>query len=544
MEFLRRYWTQIRAHLEGLSATQKGLVAALLVILLLVGYLLLQYAARPEMVAITPFSSSGGNQVLSRLQAAGIEAEQDNGQVMVPVNKRDEAIALLVQDNLLSKDASTAFNDLIANQSPWSTEAQDRRAFLVAKNDVLGNVLEKMQGVRAANVVIDMPEDQGFGQTQVKPSASVSVTMGGRERLGRDNVRAIAGLVSGAVAEMSPQDVVVIDAERGQQHTVDDPGSALPGKARELVRQIEERYKQRVSEFFRYIPEAIVAVSVQTSNVSQQTEREYEYSENEPLEREMQEETTRRDMAEGGEPGPRSNTGLDIEGGGGGGQYEEELRTESEFGEKPLVREVNKVLSGHQTQQINVAINIPRSYFADIYESENPDAGEPTNQDLQPVVEEQLQQIREQVEPLIAAEEPGQVRVAMYPDGSGPTRQTAMAGSAPGSVWGWGGSGWATTAAVAGLAVLSLLLMLGMVRKATKQQELPSVEELAGVPPTMPSDEEIVGEAAESEGGMPGVELDESQIQSRKVAEQISDMIKNNPSEAGGILGKWVDGDE
>ena len=43
---------------------------------------------------------------------------------------------------------------------------------------------------------------------------------------------------------------------------------------------------------------------------------------------------------------------------------------------------------------------------------------------------------------------------------------------------------------------------------------------------------------------MQGVELDESQIQSRKVAEQISEMIKNNPSEAGALLNKWVDPDE
>jgi flagellar M-ring protein FliF len=544
MEFLRRYWTQIRAQLEQLSVAQKALIATLLVLLLLVGFLLLQYAGQPRTVPITQFSSSGGNQVLSRLRAAGIDAQRQGGQVVVPIDKRNEAIALLVQDNLLSKDAASAFDELVANQSPWSTEQQDRRSFLVAKNKVLSRILEKMQTVREANVVIDMPQDQGFGQTHVQPSASVSVTLAGGESINDERVAAIAGLVAGSVAEMSPQNVTIIDSNRGQQYTVNDPAEAQADELRELVRQEEQYFKKKLTNALQYIPDVIVAVTVQTSNVAQQSERSYQYSESEPLESERTSETTRRNLEQGGEPGARSNTGANIAGGGNsGGTVEQTEETETEFREKPLVQQTSKKYSGHQTQQINVAINVPRSYFVKLYKQQNPDAeGEPTNEDLQPLIQERLDTIQNTVQPLVQSEKEGQVQVAMYPDGSTPAPQAMT--QAGGGTLAFLEPSWIKTALVAGLALLSLGMMFGMVRKATKKQELPSVEELAGAPPAVGGEEEVVGEAEEADGGMVGVELDENQLQSRKVAEQISEMIKNDPSEAGAILSRWVDPDE
>ena len=545
MEFLRRYWTQIRAAFEHLSFAQRTLMAALVVILVLTGFLLVQYAGQAETTPITPFSSSSGNEVLSRLRAAGIDAQREGGQIVVPANKRDEAIALLVQDNLLSEDASNAFNELVANQSPWSTEAQDQRAFLVAKQEVLSRVLEKMAGVRSANVLIDKPREQGFGQTHVAPSASVGVRMAGGERVNDQRVSAIAGLVAGSIAELNPKNVTITNLAEGRQYSVDDPTKPQPGDVRKLVRSMEKRYKKKISSALRYIPDAIVAVTVRTSNISRQQQTSRQFMDSQPLESERSKESNRRNTQQGGEPGPRSNNGMDIAGGGGGqgGMVETIEEQETEYADKRIVQETSTRKTGHQTQKINVAINVPRSYFVNLYKQQNPDAeGEPGNQALQPLIQEQLDTIQGQIGPLIESEQPGTVKVAMYPDGTAP-KPKAMAGPG-GTGWQLVGSGWAKTAAVAGLALLSLGLMFSMVRKATKKEELPSVDELAGAPPDVSADEEVVGEAGESEGGMAGVELDENQLRSRKIAQQISEMIKENPGEAGSLLSKWVDTDE
>jgi flagellar biosynthesis/type III secretory pathway M-ring protein FliF/YscJ len=233
---------------------------------------------------------------------------------------------------------------------------------------------------------------------------------------------------------------------------------------------------------------------------------------------------------------------LNIAGGGGGGTVEQTSESETEFREKLLEQRTSKQMAGHQTQQINVAINVPRSYFVKLYKQQNPEAEEPTNEDLQPLIQERLDTIQQQVNPLIQAERPGEVQVAMYPDGTTPEPK-AMAQAGAGTL-ALLGSNWIKTAIVGALALLSLGLMFGMVRKATKKQELPSVEELAGAPPSVSGEEDVVGEAEEGDSGMVGVELDESQLKSRQVAEQISQMINDNPSEAGALLSKWVDVDE
>src|SRR5690606_41855000 len=66
----------------------------------------------------------------------------------------------------------------------------------------------------ALPILIDMPVRRGFGDTHVRPSASVAITTNGRGVNPKQMVEAVAGLVTGAVAAMQPTDVrVTIDGQ-------------------------------------------------------------------------------------------------------------------------------------------------------------------------------------------------------------------------------------------------------------------------------------------------------------------------------------------
>jgi flagellar biosynthesis/type III secretory pathway M-ring protein FliF/YscJ len=91
-----------------------------------------------------------------------------------------------------------------------------------------------------------------------------------------------------------------------------------------------------------------------------------------------------------------------------------------------------------------------------------------------------------------------------------------------------------------GLALVAVAMMLMMVRSASKKQPLPSLRELAGVPPQLPSEEDLIGEAGESEAVLPGMELDEDAIRHRQLSEQLSQMIKANPDEVTAVVNRWV----
>jgi flagellar biosynthesis/type III secretory pathway M-ring protein FliF/YscJ len=105
-------------------------------------------------------------------------------------------------------------------------------------------------------------------------------------------------------------------------------------------------------------------------------------------------------------------------------------------------------------------------------------------------------------------------------------------------------NGWAKPLGLGVLALVSLGLMLGMVRKATRTPPMASIEELAGVPPTLPAEDELVGEADETDPSMAGIELNEDELRSRKIAEQIGELVKGNPAEAASLIRRWVRTDQ
>ncbi|MEM6853822.1 MAG: hypothetical protein AAF593_05370, partial [Planctomycetota bacterium] len=246
MDFAKKYWTTIRAQMEGLPAATKLLIGSLMVIMLLVGFIALLYAGKPETVPVSRFADGRSEEIVNMLSGAGIDAEINNGQVYVPATKRIDAIALLAREDMLSENASSAFADITGN--PWETDAQGDRKYLLATQSYLSAVARKINGVRSAEVVISLPERIGFGRTSVRPSASVTVTMNGSQSVDQNLVGSLAGLVSGAVAELRPQDVVVVDANRGRQLTVADENDIIPTEVIELVRHQEEYHRKKIEE--------------------------------------------------------------------------------------------------------------------------------------------------------------------------------------------------------------------------------------------------------------------------------------------------------
>jgi flagellar biosynthesis/type III secretory pathway M-ring protein FliF/YscJ len=83
-----------------------------------------------------------------------------------------------------------------------------------------------------------------------------------------------------------------------------------------------------------------------------------------------------------------------------------------------------------------------------------------------------------------------------------------------------------------------------MVRKAGKKTEIPSAEELVGVPPSLELQADVIGEADEGELAMEGIEVGDEQMQSKKLLETVSQMVESNPESAAKLLNRWIDVEE
>ncbi len=538
MDFMNRYWSTIRAQLDGVTAQTKFLIGSLLVILVLVGFIAALYAGRSSMQPIHHLSDATAEEIVAKLASAGIDAQVDNGQVMVSSNVFNDAVARLAQDSMLSANAYRAF-DQIAD-SPWNSEATNKRAYTKAKMKLVSDIARRMEGVASADVIIDPPPTRGFGQSFARPTGSVTVRMKGDVPVNKKLATALADLVSSSMAEMRREDVKVLDGTTGMSIPITAEDQFLPGDVLELVDAEERRLRSKI-ETMLLGTGAMVAVNVTLDRTQRESVEAVMYEKSEPLRKQSVTERNSVNQSNASEGGVRSNTQLTLESGSGESQTETETTTESEFGDKRATEKSTKQLAGHGVQQVNVAINVPRGYYAGIFRMSNPPADdgtitEPTDADLQPIIDREHLRINAQVESLLT-QTPSKVSVAMVYDPSMFGTTTAGGGMINSVIDG----PWSGTVMVAGLGVAAMMLMMMMVRRATRQDPLPSIEELAGLPAQLPTDDELIGEAGDVESTMTGFELNEGELRSRKMAEQISDLIKTNPGEVGSLLGKWVD---
>jgi flagellar biosynthesis/type III secretory pathway M-ring protein FliF/YscJ len=90
------------------------------------------------------------------------------------------------------------------------------------------------------------------------------------------------------------------------------------------------------------------------------------------------------------------------------------------------------------------------------------------------------------------------------------------------------------------LAAVALGLMFMMTRRTSKKVELPTAEEIVGLPPTLESKSDLIGEAEEGDSPLAGIELDESEVAAQKMLDQVKDLAKTNPDSAANMIKRWV----
>lgn len=552
MKPIRRNLQSISTQVKGLPATAKMLIFALMIILTMSLFLVAQLAGRPTMVALpATLDPDERTKVLAHLEQSSVPYQERNGKILVPAEQKFSVIAQLAAQEVISGDQINW--DLIIDQdSPFLTREQNRKRWLIAKMKVLSSLVSRFNGIDRATVVIDRPDSQGFGRTHISPTASVTVVPRGAG-LSSDTIEAIADLVAGAQPGLKVQDVRIIDAKSGTSHAARNKGQLAASNHMEIKHAAEQHVKATIEGLLAAIPGVRVAVNVMpdTREVLQRTDN-YEEPRIGPLSsnRRTIESTTQSRSAE---PGIRPNTGVDITTGGiSGSQFSDERSDETT---KPVFPSDSRHITDHKgyALKINATILVPRMYFVTRYRSDRADpTAVPDDVELDPIIVSEAARIKSMVEPLIdtaayPGASPGTVVVAMIPDMvqlvPGAPGDVPMAGvdSVPGLVGIPLDGSLLKYLLLGALALLSLLMMVLMVRKAGVQSQTVTVQEILGVPPKLPTDQsEVVGEADESTPAMEGLELDAEALRRKQMLGQISDMVRQNPDEVANLLRRWM----
>ncbi|MCZ6836361.1 MAG: hypothetical protein O7G85_11355 [Planctomycetota bacterium] len=556
MQALNRLLETIRLQLQGLTLNAKILIGSLMVILAMSLFLVSLYAGQRSMVPLNlpaDFSPERKGQAVSFLKSRDIPYKEQGGEVLVPADQRTIVLAQLVDYQLLAVDQIN-FEKLMQDDSPFRSREQNQKRYNIAKMNELSAMIRQFQGINNAKVVIDVPvRGQGIGSSFIPPSATVTLTTNGRG-LSPEKADTIAHLVASAHAGLRVEDVSVTDASTGELFQARGEDAKAAMKNLEAKVAMEEITREKILNQLSYIPGVRININAQvdTREVIQQMTN----FENPKLGVTQETSRNRSSTRQSGpsEAGVRPNAGAVLAGGGAGQSMSDESSSTSSI---PAFGNSNSHIrdSKGQALMINASIGVPRSYFVSIYLAQQDEGTDPPDaQTLEPIVQAEIASIRTNILPLIDTSatdgaSAGVVEVAMFHDvasggfgGSGLNGNGDSGASGASNLASLGLSeGLVKYVSLSGLALVSLLMMFFMVRRATTQEQMPSPEELVGIPPAVAdSNSDLIGEAAETFPALEGLEIDEEHVRRQEMLEQISNMVKETPDEAAHLLRKWM----
>jgi len=208
------------------SARQRGFLLAGAVATVLVLGIFVRLIGTPDYKPLfTGLETEDAQTLSTQLDAEGIphQLSADGKTLSVPANKLDAARLKTASQG--SPHSGRMGFELFDKMSWGQTEFDQKVTYQRSLEGELERTIETLSDVESARVHLVMPTDSVFLDKQRGAKASVILKLRGRG-LSKDAVLAISRLLAGAVDELKPEDVSIIDADSarslGLHHDADD----------------------------------------------------------------------------------------------------------------------------------------------------------------------------------------------------------------------------------------------------------------------------------------------------------------------------------
>ena len=237
--------------------------------------ILLNLAAPPMGLLYSNLDLREAGSITQALDAGGIkyQVQGDGSTIMVPRDKVATARLMLAGKGLPTSD-SVGYEIFDTQNALGQTDFVQQLNMKRATEGELARTIRALDGVTYARVHLVLPERQLFQDNTEQSSASVTIGVGARTP-SMDEVRAVQNLVAGAVPNLKPERVVVID-QHGKTLSAE---SDVAGKeAEDAKAAIEDTIRARVKSLVEGVVGAgkarvQVSADVDMSQVTTQSEK-------------------------------------------------------------------------------------------------------------------------------------------------------------------------------------------------------------------------------------------------------------------------------
>ena len=574
MDRILRILRNAQQQLSRLTPTARLLIGSVLVIMVMFLLLVSLWAGKPERAEIYAGADSDTKtQALTQLRSSGVEAVIDSsGRLMVRQDDAGAARGLLASQGVLPADGTILFSDL-AEKLKWTNPREiNQQIVRMALQGELARTISNFPSLKKATVFLDVPAPSGIGLASRTPTASVTVFTKSNTEIKQAQVDAIARLVSTAVSGLTLDNISVVDGTTGRYHQPRSDEDAMATNYLDHKRQFEREVEQKIRGILSNIPGAMIAVTADVDVKRVTSRREAYLKENEgTVSLPNSTSSTKEENSQAvsaAEPGTRPNTGADINQAPSTGSTGFVRTDDTKAFDSRVGSEITSTIDPRgMATSLSISVQIPHEYVEALVPApaDAPAGGEtgaePTPPDPAAVAaafETERQRIASLLQPHLPVvvdangerQVAGEVVVSMMPINmmqlASSTQAAGFAFGAAGSSSGGGlgglvGSGMIEKGMLALLAGVSVVMMLLMVRKATKQIELPAVEDIVGIPPALGRMSDVVGEADESETPMEGIEVDSEHVNSSKMLEQVAALVDKEPDLTARLLNRWIE---
>lgn len=531
MDALQATWKQLAALWEKLSPSQR--LTFLAVPLIVVGGLgALVYGTRQPghdyLLGGKVFAAEELRAAQEALNGAGLTGYTVDGQrVRVPKADTMRYNAALVEGGAMPAEYGDSLVKMYREAGLWATDSDRQKLMEVGKAQELAKILRAIRDIEDARVSWERAKRRPFGG-EAKVTALVSVKPKSGRELSSSLVQSIRLSVAGAVADLAPEDVVVLNTRSGQAFKSTDRDDPFGSEFIEQVRKFTELHQSTIEDALSFIPGAMVAVNVDLENLKTSFVQEREIG-SKPFSARSVEQTDNSRSTETRatrEPGMQANQPRNLQAGMNSNNQatqstERSVNTSENIPTTAKISE--KTFHGLLPKSVQVTVQIPREHYRQVAlkqgETETDKAA--FNTKLQAIEQETEKEVGDIVARLIPAGSPqNAVVVTSFTD-----LQTPQTMSGPGIVEQvtemgvkWGGPVMMTVFAAWALLMLN--------------RSLKSLPQAPVAPPPAPT---------RGASGS-GTEADDEPEEDKPVTkrDQLQVMVRDNPEMAAAVISKWL----
>lgn len=554
MDFLNKAFAQLSELFRSMSPGARLTSGLLLAVVLVSGGFLVNHQATggdAYLLEGQHFSTAELQAIQSAFGQAGLNSfDIEGGRVRVPRSQRAKYLAALVDANAMPAHFGTHFDAAVSKPSPFTSKSQQEAMIKNAVQKDLSAIISQMKGVETASVLYDVQKKGGL-KLETTTTASVSVKPIGDAALPADQVPKIRALVAGAIANLLPEQVTVVDLNgRSYQATGNkDVHDVFDDPYAQRVKYWQDYYETTIAQALEYVPGVVVTANVELDPRTKLHEEKTRVDSKNIVPVQVQEETDTEQTdaaAPAGQPGlqaQRPNAPATLPTASRGTHVDKERTSRREQNDAP--RDWTRTETAPLTpKRVTVSIGVPNSYFEKVYRDQNPSPpGQPSPQVdkklLAQVQTDEMSKIQSHVAALIPQSDiTADPRPLVTVNAFHQLRGDAPPGPSTADIaLSWLSANW-STAGMIGLALFSLVMLRSMVRAAPAPAAVPDLP-LAVPPP--PASSEKAADIGSTEADVKGSNrLRRRNGSGQSLREELAEMVREDPDTAASILRTWI----